>query len=220
MTCLRRLVLVLVGTLAAAATVAAIAGARNISMSDSAIRATFREFRSGGSGGSVDIRCPLTLEGSFHSRTYAKVRGTLVGQITRAAMGHPCTGTGGDMYVLNGVEVQEGRTVANTLPWHVRYFSFNGTLPRLSAVTLDIIGFSWIYPPFGEVCLYRSTETNPARFVWNVASESRVTGITAEPTPPVLLNSGGILCPREITYQNSGTISRLATTTAISITLI
>jgi hypothetical protein len=208
------------GALAAAAIVAAIAGARNLSMSDGNIRATFREFRSGGSGGSVDIRCPLTLEGSFHSRTYAKVRSTLVGQITRAAMGHPCTGTGGEMYVLNGVEVQEGRAVPNSLPWHLRYFAFSGTLPRLSSVTFDIVGFSWIYPPFGEICLYRSTEANPARFVWNVASEGRVTGIQAESTPPVLLNSGGFLCPREITYANSGTIARLNTSTAITITLI
>lgn len=216
----RRLVLMLVGALVAAALTTAVAGARAISMGDGNIRAVFREFRSGGSGGSVEIRCPLTLEGSFHSRTYAKVRGTLVGQITRAAMGHPCSGTGGDMYVLNGVEVQGGRTVPNTLPWPLRYFAFSGTLPRLSSVTLDIINFSWIYPPFGEICLYRSTETNPARFVWEVASEGRVTGIRAEAEPPVLLNSGGILCPAEITYANSGTISRLGTTSPISITLI
>jgi len=216
MTCSRRFVSVLVGALAAVALVAAIAGARSLSVSDSNIRAVFREFQSG--GGSALIRCPLTLEGSFHSRTIAKVRGALVGFITRAAMGHPCTG--GEMYVLNGVEVQEGRTVANSLPWHLRYFAFSGTLPRPSSTTLDIVGFSWIYAPFGEVCLYRSTEANPARFAWEIASEGRVTGLRAEAEPPVLLNSGGILCPTEITYRNNGTIARLATTTAISITLI
>jgi hypothetical protein len=45
-------------------------------------------------------RCPLTLEGSFHARTIAKVAYALNGYITRAAVGVPASCTGSEATIL------------------------------------------------------------------------------------------------------------------------
>lgn len=74
-------------------------------------------------------RCPVTLEGSFHSRTTTKTSGTLAGFITRASMG-TC-------------ESGRARWNTETLPWHVQYVSFEGTLPNITGITHSAVRPSW-----------------------------------------------------------------------------
>jgi hypothetical protein len=118
----------------------ATASARTFLGSSQTARATFPRVNLSGVG---TTECALTLEGSMHSRTVAKVRGSLIGYITRA--------------VLNGVRCLRGSaTILNTsLPWHVRYDSFTGTLPSISKVNQTVVGvqFNIKEPVFGIECL-------------------------------------------------------------------
>jgi hypothetical protein len=81
------------------------ATARTLSIGPSQqFRETFNDIES--SFGEIRNDCRLTLEGSLHARTIAKVAGALLGYITRFATGQ-CT---------------QGTTIlTETLPWHVRY---------------------------------------------------------------------------------------------------
>jgi hypothetical protein len=101
-----------------------VASAGRLSVSSNLFRVTWRslEFESAALG---TVRCPITLEGSYHARTMAKVNGALVGYITRAGIGTAgCTGG-------------RATALAETLPWHIRYRSFVGTLPRIAEIVED-----------------------------------------------------------------------------------
>jgi hypothetical protein len=55
-----------------------------------------------------------------------------------------------------------------TLPWHVQYGGFTGTLPTITSIRTNIIGFAFrIREPFGVTCLARSTAAEPATGVFN-----------------------------------------------------
>jgi hypothetical protein len=112
------------------------------------------------------IRCPVTLEGSFHSATIRKVSNALVSFISRASVGTCSSGT--------------VRVLTATLPWHIQYESFSGTLPAITHVRLNLIGaaFSWSY---WLLCLYRTSAANPLPFeVTRNISTSQITGIVPD----------------------------------------
>jgi hypothetical protein len=113
-----------------------------LSLSSNTVRATFELVNfSGGFGTTV---CALTLEGSLHSRTIQKIALRLIGYITRANVGS-CT--------------QGSATVlAETLPWHLTYRLFEGTLPNIRSITAELSNASVQIrePVFGLTCLYRS----------------------------------------------------------------
>jgi hypothetical protein len=98
----------------------------------------------------ISIRCPVTLEGSFHSRTLTKVQGTLVGFITRASV---ATCVGGRM-----------RWLTSRLPWHIKHESFAGVLPNITSITYRGVGaeFQLEYTVLGLPisCLYVTAEPN------------------------------------------------------------
>jgi hypothetical protein len=88
------------------------------------------------------VRCRVTLEGSFHARTFVKSSGSLVGAITRAIAGHPCTG--GESWIDNGTEAEPLGTAPNRLPWHDIYTGFTGSLPNITNVTFALGRLSWV----------------------------------------------------------------------------
>jgi hypothetical protein len=97
------------------------------------------------------ITCPVTLLGSFHSRTISKVSGQLVGFINHAT--------------VNSERCVDGRAriLTETLPWHVRYDSFAGTLPTITRIRLQLINASFLVEAFGfATCLYRTEAVRPA----------------------------------------------------------
>ena len=153
-------------TLAAYTTMAS---ANHLSLSTQSLRATWTSFEL--IGGFGTIRCSLTLEKSLHSRTITKTPELLIGFITRASIG-PCSS--GSATVLQA-----------TLPWHVRYASFAGTLPTISSVTTRIIGLAYQFrePSFGVSCLLTSTATSPATLTYSLTSGS-VTSVTLGGTIP------------------------------------
>jgi len=127
------------------------------------------------SSGLVAVDCEVTLEGSFHYTTIAKIAHTLIGHITRARVGTCRTGS---------ATVLTGR-----LPWHVTYEGFEGALPDITGVRLLLLGAQFRYhePILGTECLFI---TNPERAIGiarlDAGSGNRnVTGLTADPTPRI-----------------------------------
>jgi hypothetical protein len=193
-----------------------VASAGRLSISNRSFRATWAPIKY--QGGEIDVDCNVTIEGSFHSTTIAKVAGTLMGHVTRATVARPCTG--GSWYYLNGVEVLRGVTISNTLPWHIRYRSFTGTLPNIQKIGFDIVDYSFlIETPFIPGCLYRSTAARPIQ--WNLVREGGGLIVSVEePATQIPLREGGFGCPAEITFSGTGRFALLGTTTAIRATLI
>jgi hypothetical protein len=133
----------------------------------------------------VTYRCRLTLEGSFHSRSIAKVTESLIGYVNRATLGE--------------CPINDTRVLRETLPWHIRYRSFAGTLPSIVEFTTAIIGFAMsIREPFAARCLGRSTATEPVFFRWTrEGGRWREAGLSGSittsncPFAPIRLTMGG-----------------------------
>lgn len=119
------------------------------------------------SGGFGTVRCALTLEGSLHSASFAKVRGGLVGVVTGARGSSGCG-------------IFQSRVLTGTLPWHVRYNTFAGTLPNITSIALQVVGFEYLIREtgFGIECLFRSTEAQPLNFTWSRTGSGAVTSAT------------------------------------------
>ena len=149
----RRLLLAMLGATALLCALAGTAPARNFSISSQTWRATWSALDVSESLG-VTIRCQLTLEGSYHARTFAKVAGTLIGYVNRAA--------------LAGCQIFEGsRLLTEALPWHVRYRSFSGPLPNIASYATSIVGFAiQIRDSLGRTCLGTSTAAEPFILTW------------------------------------------------------
>jgi hypothetical protein len=181
--------LLLTGLIAALALSAAVttAHARRIELSNQRIRAVWTATEPLQLIGAfeVAIRCRVTIEGTFHSRTLSKVSGQLVGYITSAAVQRPCTN--GEAWVQNGTEeIPPGSGLhPNSLPWHILYISFRGTLPNITNIRLSLreVGFL-VRGPFSTSCLYRTTNTSPAMGEIEV-SAGEVTGLTPDETVPI-----------------------------------
>jgi hypothetical protein len=118
------------------------ASAGRLSTSSQRLRATWARLNF--SGGFGTLECEVVVEGSFHERTISKTTGTLSGFITAANITRCASGA--------------GTVLRETLPWHVRYASFTGTLPNISTIAARIIGagFSLRDPGTGATCLVRA----------------------------------------------------------------
>ncbi len=189
------------------------ASATRLAVSNQGIRVVFLLTEPNGGGplefannvGLPTVRCPLTLEGTLHSRTITKTSGSLIGYITRAIFG---TCLGGAM-----------TTFAESLPWHMRYQSFTGTLPNITAVTVQIIGFRYsLTPTGGPTCNGRSTAAQPATFRFGVLA-----GELSEATGggSIALEGGGLCAFGTSTFGGtSKLITLLGTTTRIRLSLV
>lgn len=197
------------------------ASANRLSVSNQNLRVVWSSLTF--SGGGFNVRCPVTLEGSFHYRSIVKSAGSLIGFINRAIVRRPCTG--GEAFVLNGTEVLSGATTPNSLPWHVQYDSFTGTLPRPTGVRLRLVGAAFLiritFLGIPVNCLFRSTEGEGAAFgIANLDATGRVTGLRADETSSIPLNSGSGVCPEEGSFSGTGTVTVAGSATPITVTLI
>lgn len=142
----------------------AMASANRLSISTQTFSVTWTsaEF----SGGFGTSRCNMTIAGSIHTNTIVKTTGALVGYINRASIGRCATGS--------------GTVLTATLPWHVAYAGFNGTLPgNIINNTYNILNDNWqtSEPVFGIVCLATSSTSSPVTGTFNLTS-GRVTSVT------------------------------------------
>ncbi len=159
------------------------------------------------------MRCPLTLEGSFHSRTIPKQRGLLVGYVTRAAVSNPVC-TGGRATILQEL-----------LPWHLTYQSFSGTLPNITNVTLSMIRFGFILDFLGNNCRGLTTIASPFRLIASVGGGGGggVSGIRIDEsaTIPLTNGPGGLFCSLASgVFRGTGRVTLLGNNNTVSITLI
>jgi hypothetical protein len=196
--CASALVLVAVGT----------ASANRLSFTNTGIRIVWPEmaFVGEGASGGFTVRCPVTLEGTLHSGTITKVTNLLIGHITRAAIGE-CEGG-------------RVRLLMETLPWHIRYESFSGTLPRITGISLTNVGMSWLVEPVpGISCLYRATSEQPARGEMALGLEGEINGYrwSAGARIPLV---GGLLCPSVSWMTGNGTVTLLGTSQKVRARLI
>jgi len=199
----------------------ATASARNLSTSEQSIRATWSslEFSAG-----VTIRCRVTLEGSLHTRTIAKVARSLIGAGTRAIFAHPCTG--GEAWADNGTESEPLGTAPSRGPGHLTYESFTGTLPNISAVSFSVSRISFVVQAtiLGLTCRgrYGRAEDN----ITGIAAREAGGGITSitprEGTRASLVEQLGpnAVCSSTGTFSGTGSATQLVTGSRITITLI
>jgi hypothetical protein len=114
--------------------------------------------------------CPLTLEGSFHTNTFSKTRSALLGYVTEAR--------GGSCAALLSISPLRG-----SLPWHLQYEAFTGTLPNIATARLKIIGFELlIRESSGITCLVRSTEASPLPLSLARGAGGVITSVTVTTT--------------------------------------
>jgi hypothetical protein len=154
----------------------------------------------------VRITCPVTLEGSFHSATIPKRERLLIGAITRVNVREAsCEGGIG--------------TISNTtLPWHVTYESFNGTLPNPTAVNLLLQRFQFIVEVGLGPCTYGTATDNITAAAALVARE--VTTLTPVANRNIAHRVAGGFCPERGTLTGAGNVTLLNSTTRIRVTLI
>jgi hypothetical protein len=196
----------LLGLVAASVLLGALAGpaaARNLSISTQQLRSQFREvtwrlpF--------FNTKCQVTMEGSYHRSTIAKVQGSLVGYITATKLGPCSTGS--------------ATVLTETLPWHLRYLAFAGSLPNITNLIVASIGPSFrVREPFGIACLSRSTAEEP---VILFATRDVATGVLTSAELGGAIRTGEE-CFNEVgTFTSDrGTVSVLGASTRITVRLI
>jgi len=217
-TYLKLAITALVATAALAALVST-ASAGRLSISNQNFRVSYSSLEF---AGPTTVRCGVTLEGSFHTRTIAKTIGSLIGYITRVIVRRPCTG--GTAWAHNG-ETNEvlGGTLSQNLPWHVHYNGFGGTLPNISSIRLllDEALFTIRAPFFGIpiLCEFNTTNAN-GNALGTALREAGGALTTLEPGGRIRSNQE--FCP-EGQFKapaNDGTITLLGAATRITVTLI
>ncbi|MFL5817252.1 MAG: hypothetical protein ACJ76L_06580 [Conexibacter sp.] len=162
---LGKMMVAVVGATVLLASVVGMASARNLSTSSQGLRASFARLDFVGGFGTAE--CEVVVEGSFHSRTIVKSVGTLSGFITAANITRCIRG---------------GATVLReTLPWHIRYAGFAGTLPNITSITATISGIAFRIrePAFGVTCL---ATTSGASIVFHREASGATTSVTAGAT--------------------------------------
>lgn len=178
---------------------ASAASATSLAFGATGLRLIFPEFTASGTG--FTVRCPMTLEGSFHARTVSKTVGSLIGYISRVQIG-TCSG---------------GRINPLVTPWHITYSSFTGALPNLEGIEVHIVEAGFLVEISGISCLYRTTSVSAGRVVAELLREKVSTVRWSEGRLPLLIGSG--LCPGEASFGGGGRSSVLEGTEPIDIRL-
>jgi len=197
------------------------ASATRLSSNSQTLRATFSSLEFNGEGIAI-IRCPVTLEGSFHSRTIAKVERALIGAVTRAVVKQESC-TNGIGAAFNGTERYNGTTSPNTLPWHLTYESFSGTLPNISAVNILLSRFRFGLRDNAGFCTGQyGTSTDNITSAANLGAGGAVASlvpITGRNTASLARRDGGIACPSG-RMTGTGSVTQLNSSATVNITLI
>jgi len=185
------------------------ASARNLEITSATnFRVTWSRLELAGSF--VNIRCQVTMEGSFHSRTIPKVQGLLIGSLTRITFKEESC-SGGTAHSVRQP------------PWHFTYEGFTGRLPNIETVRFLFSRFLFALIAFGVTCTYGSSTDN-LTFSAGLNAAGEVTNLVPlrERSIYNLLEGGG-LCPPNGTLVGSATdgiSTTLNSTTRIRVRLI
>lgn len=159
-----KLLLVVMSVTSLVAVMTGSAVARQLELSERDLRATFPRWEISNAFGTA--KCELTLEMTMHERRITKTAELLIGFVTRAAITACAMGTA-------NLQIE-------TLPWHIRYESFTGTLPNITRLNTRVIGMAWNIrePIFGVMCLIRTSAGEPARLIFSREAGSVLTEAT------------------------------------------
>jgi hypothetical protein len=185
------------------------ASARRLATSSSTFRGTWANLVFEETS-TLNVSCPVTLEGSFHSTTLSKVADSLIGYITRAVVAEASCRGG------------RARAKTETLPWHVRYESFVGTLPNITELKSRIVGATFTVEPTGSglACTYQSTGGSYWWALWQLAVLLwEIWNWLRERRIPRTAESS-FLCPENLAITGEGTPTVLGNTTRIRFTLV
>ena len=135
--------------------VAGAAGARNLSMTEGEFQIQWAGLEFRNNLGAPPLVCPATLSGRFHNRTFSKVSGSLIGFVENVSIFQ----NGRTTSVCRGGEVT---ILTESLPWHVTYGGFFGTLPNIRNVRVNILGAAFRINMEGvATCLIRTEASEP-----------------------------------------------------------
>jgi hypothetical protein len=200
------------------------ASARSLSTTSQTIRVVWAPLQFG--NGFTQIRCNVTLEGSLHTRTIGKVLNSLIGYITRANVTQStcrdAIGGRANAIPWNGTEVILGATIGQSLPWHITYEGFTGTLPNITGTIVLLRGLRFNLGDELIGCL--ATYGSPTENVKGTLVESAahvITGLrpgTERIARTAIVSGEG--CPESGEFSNEGVVTVLGAATAITVTLI
>jgi hypothetical protein len=198
------------------------ASARNLSVSNARFRIVWDQL-SQQTGLGIDIECRVILEGSFHRSTIAKISRSLIGAVTSARSDN-ATCTGGTLWMHNGSEIVLGVRAAQSLPWHITYEDFEGTLPRVSSIDLLLRGIRLTFRIAG-FCLatYGRPENN---FTTRLAIEAAGNATTLTPVAGqnsisvLTIHEQPLFCPPSLSFSGLADVTLTGNDTPIRITLI
>ncbi len=194
--------------------------ARNLSVTEQNIRVTWAPLTFDGEG-MGEVRCNVTIEGSFEARTIVKNPGFQVGQITRAIVGRPCARN--TAWAANGTERNEvlGGTFGNSLPWLFTYHSFTGTLPNITSIHMGLVNASFVVRVttiLGTIlCQYTATHNNGLMAATATVTAGRIERLDADPTYRTRSETAG--CP-EGRFSGGGPVTALNSRTIVTLRLI
>lgn len=167
------------------------AHATSIEYSEQLFRILFARLAFAESGGGVSIRCPVTLEGSFHESTFAPERGDSVAGITSAQIG--------------ACQEGEATILERSLPWDVTFQSFTGTLPNITTIRHELIGAAFeVEPGLGIRCLALTTRESPAAGDATREAGGQITSLL--PDSALAIPVTGELCPAFGVFDGAGEV--------------
>ena len=209
----RKLVLTALAATALLAAIATTSAAREFETSETRIRTVFRPLILRSSSGD-SVTCTVTLEGSFHYRTIRKVEGSLIGYITRAIVETPTCRSS----PTAGITIA---ALTETLPWHITYLDFSGTLPNVTLrIRINRFSFNFINVPIIGRCRY----TASTNYIVGGPAGREITEGTRSATlimeNGVRIRSETFGCPEFQTESAATPVTIQGGTTAVTIRLI
>ncbi len=203
------------------ATATGTASANRLLVSSTGFRIVWRPIAFEGVEVEVPVRCNITVEGTLHSTTLVKTSGALIGYVTRAMTPHPCNAFESELWIYNGTENPLGQGVAATsLPWHVTYRAFAGTLPRITKVLVLFRGikFSMHSTTSGCLAVYGGPEESIVGEA-TVEAGGVITGFAFEMGNRIRRKEFTAGCPAFATFRETGQVTQLGSATTITVRL-
>ncbi len=145
--------------------------------------------------GGFEVTCPVTFLNDLHSLFIEKTYGLLVGFVDHAQVAAAeCAG--------GGLTFQAG-----TLPWHLTYKSFTGTLPTPTQVTFLLRRMGFTVSSGGITCLGVTDAADSMDLILDLNPEGRVLSVTVDPDFVINIDDvgGGFLCDMVGTVRAFGT---------------
>ena len=158
-----------------------------------------------------NIRCNVTIEGSFHSGTIQKRVDALIGYVSRPIVAPPAQCTNG-----------EATIVQESLPWHVRYRGFTGRLPSISGISFGLVGarLRVHVNSLGSTCEMITTPEHPFVGIGEANETGTLTGLRADENGRIPLAGLCGVFGTEGAYTGTGAVTLLNAATRITVRLI